>query len=125
MARNIATNTTVDRAQLEAFVRSRHHAILITRRRDGRPQASPVTCGLDDQGRIVVATYPERAKTANARREPSVSVVVQSDEFNGPWVQVDGDAEILDAPESVDGLVDYFAASPASIPTGTSTGRPC
>jgi PPOX class probable F420-dependent enzyme len=69
-------------------------------------QASPVSCGLDDEGRIVVATYPERAKTANARRDPAVSVVVLSDQWNGPWVQVDGTAEVLDVPEAVDALVD-------------------
>lgn len=108
MARTIATNTEVDRSELEDFIRPRHRAILVTSRRDGRPQASPVTCGIDDQGRIVIATYPERAKTANARRNPKVSLVVLSDEFNGPWVQVDGDAEVLGSPESVEGLVDYF-----------------
>jgi hypothetical protein len=26
--------------------------------------------GVDDSGRVVVSTYPERAKTANARRRP-------------------------------------------------------
>jgi hypothetical protein len=59
MSPNIATNTSVDRTGMEAFVRDRHRGVLITRRRDGRPQASPITCGLDDQGRIVVSTYPE------------------------------------------------------------------
>jgi PPOX class probable F420-dependent enzyme len=108
MARHIATNTTIDRQALEEFVRPRHRAILITARADGRPQASPVTCGMDDDGRIVISTYPERAKTANARRNPAVSVMVQSDEFNGPWVQVDGDAEVLHMPEAADGLVEYF-----------------
>ncbi len=33
-----------------------------------------------------------------------------SDEFDGPWVQVDGTAEVLDmpAPEAEDALVEYF-----------------
>ena len=31
-----------------------------------------------------------------------------SDDWNGPWVQVDGDAEVLHMPEALDGLVDYF-----------------
>jgi PPOX class probable F420-dependent enzyme len=80
----------------------------MTTRRDGRPQASPVTCGVDEQGRIVIATYPERAKTANARRDPRVSVMFLSDDFGGAWVQVDGTAEVLDVPEAVEALVDYF-----------------
>jgi len=108
MPRKIATNTVVDRAGLGEFVRSRHRAVVITVRADGSPQASPVTCGLDDDGRIVISTYPERAKVVNARRNPSVSVVVMSDEFNGPFVQVDGRAEVLDLPEALDALVDYY-----------------
>ncbi|MFL6114817.1 MAG: PPOX class F420-dependent oxidoreductase [Catenulispora sp.] len=108
MPRTIATNTPVDLAALLDFVRPRHHALLITRRTDGSPQASPLTCGVDDSGRLVVSTYPERAKTANARRDPAVSIVVLSDEWNGPWVQIDGDAEVLDLPESVEPLVEYY-----------------
>jgi PPOX class probable F420-dependent enzyme len=104
----IATNTAVSRDDLLGFIRPRHHAIVITSRADGRPQASPVTCGVDGQGRIVVATYPERAKARNARRDPRVSVLFLSDDFGGPWVQVDGDAEVLDVPEAVEALVDYF-----------------
>src|SRR5262249_18252720 len=66
----IATNTVVTRDELLDFARPRHHAVVITRRADGSPQASPVTCGVDEAGRIVVATYPSRAKTRNARRDP-------------------------------------------------------
>lgn len=104
----IATNTTVDLAGLLDFVRPRHRAILITTRTDGRPQASPLTCGVDDAGRLVMSTYPERAKTRNAKRDPRVSVLVLSDDWNGPWVQVDGSAEVIDAPDSVEPLVEYF-----------------
>jgi PPOX class probable F420-dependent enzyme len=108
MSPQIATNTAVSRDELTDFIRSRHHAIVITARAAGRPQASPVTCGVDSEGRIVVATYPERAKTRNARREEQVSVLVLSDDFGGPWVQVDGTAEVLDVPEAVEPLVEYF-----------------
>ncbi|GAQ66728.1 PPOX class F420-dependent oxidoreductase [Streptomyces scabiei] len=108
MARNIATNTSVSREELLDFVRPRHRALLLTRRADGSPQASPLTCGVDDAGRIVVSTYPERAKTRNAKRDERVSVVVLSDDWDGPWVQVDGTAEVLDSPDSVEPLVEYF-----------------
>lgn len=108
MARTIATNTTVDLAQLLEFVRPRHHMVLITRRADGSPQASPVTGGVDGSGRIVISTYPERAKTRNARRRAEVSVLVLSDEWNGAWVQLDGDCEVLDVPEAVEQFVDYY-----------------
>jgi len=109
MSSQIAVNTVVTRDELLDFISSRHHAIVITTRADGRPQASPVTCGVDD-GKIVVATYPERAKTRNARRDPQVSVLVLSDDFGGPWVQVDGTAEVLDVPEATEPLVGYFRA---------------
>lgn len=108
MAPNIATNTAVELDELLAFVRPRHRAILLTTRSDGRPQGSPLTCGVDDAGRIVVSTYPERAKTRNAKRDARVSVIVLSDEWNGPWVQVDGSAEVIDSPESAEPLVEYF-----------------
>lgn len=67
-----------------------------------------MTCGVDDSGRIVVSTYPERAKTRNAKRDSQVSVIVLSDDWNGPWVQVDGTAEVVDSPESVEPLVEYY-----------------
>jgi PPOX class probable F420-dependent enzyme len=108
MSPNIATNTAVDRDELLEFIRPRHRAILLTTRSDSGPQASPVTCGVDQEGRIVVSTYPDRAKARNARRDSRVSVVVLSDDFDGPWVQVDGTAEVLDMPEAVEALVDYF-----------------
>jgi PPOX class probable F420-dependent enzyme len=103
-----ATARRVDRAELLDFLRTRHRAVLATTRLDGRPQLSPVTCGLDAEGRIVIATYPQRAKAVNARTNPIVSLCVQSDEFDGPYVQVDGRAEVLDMPEALEGLVEYF-----------------
>ncbi|QKV71408.1 PPOX class F420-dependent oxidoreductase [Streptomyces harbinensis] len=108
MSPSIATSTRVDLPGLLDFVRPRHRAILLTRRADGSPQGSPLTCGVDDEGRIVVSTYPERAKTRNARRDERVSLIVLSDEWNGPWVQIDGTAEVLDLPEALEPLVTYY-----------------
>ena len=106
----IATTDRVDRDQLLDFVRSRHHLVLVTTRADGRPQVSPVTGGVDAEGRIVISTYPDRAKATNLRRNPAASVLVLSDEWDDAWVQVDGTAEVLDMPtqEAEDGLVEYF-----------------
>jgi PPOX class probable F420-dependent enzyme len=105
-----ATTDRVDRDALLEFLRPRHKAVLVTRRRDGGVQLSPVTCGVDGEGRIVVSTYPQRAKVTNARRTSSVSLCVLSDDFDGPWVQVDGEAEVLDLPEALEPLVDYYRA---------------
>jgi PPOX class probable F420-dependent enzyme len=106
----IATADRVDRDALLDFLRPRHRAVLLTRRRGGGVQLSPVTCGVDAEGRVVVSTYPQRAKATNARRDPAVSLCVLSDEWDGPWVQLDGDAEVLDLPEALEPLVEYFRA---------------
>jgi PPOX class probable F420-dependent enzyme len=104
----LATADAVDAAQLIEFLRPRHRAIVVTRRKDGSPQMSPVSFGVDAEGRIVIATYPQRAKIRNARRDPQVSVCVISDDWNDPYVQVDGTAEVLDLPDALEPLVDYF-----------------
>jgi PPOX class probable F420-dependent enzyme len=110
MSPEIATTRVVGRDELLDFLRTRHDAILLTVRSDGAPQGSPVTCGVDVDGRIVISTYPERAKTRNVRRDPRASVVVLSDDFGGAWIQVDGIAEVLDVPVSIEPLVDYYRA---------------
>jgi PPOX class probable F420-dependent enzyme len=106
----IATADTVDLAELLEFVRPRHHMVLTTFRADGSLQSSPVTGGVDEQGRLVIASYPQRAKSVNIRRTGRASVVVLSDEFNGAYVQIDGPAEVIDLPDAVEPLVDYFRA---------------
>jgi PPOX class probable F420-dependent enzyme len=110
MARTLASNTAVDRDELVAFVRPRHRFVLLTRRWDGSAQASPVTGGVDASGRLVISTYPDRAKTTNLSRDPRASVVVLSDDWNGPWVQIDADAEVVGMPDALDGLVEYYRA---------------
>ncbi len=111
MSPQIATTTEVGREQLLDFVRPRHHMVLITSRADGSPQSSPVAGGVDDSGRIVIATYPQRAKTKNARKHPDVSVLVLSEDWDDAWVQVDGTCEVLDASDggaALDAFVEYF-----------------
>ena len=103
-----ATAERVDRDALLEFLRPRHQAVLLTRRSGGGPQMSPVTCGVDAEGRIVVSTYPQRAKVANVRRDPAVSLCVLSPDWNDAWVQVDGRAEVLDLPEGLEPLVEYY-----------------
>ncbi|ACQ82105.1 pyridoxamine 5'-phosphate oxidase-related protein FMN-binding [Beutenbergia cavernae DSM 12333] len=107
MARTIATTTRVDRAGLEDFLRTRHRAVLLTTRAGGAPQMSPVTCGLDGEGRLVISTYPDRAKAVNLRRDPAAAACVLSDDWD-PWVQVTGTAEVIDLPDSVEPLVEYY-----------------
>jgi PPOX class probable F420-dependent enzyme len=106
----IATADKVSRDELLEFVRPRHRFTLVTRRRDGTLQASPVTGGVDDDGRLVISTYPDRAKAVNLRRNPEATVLVHSDDWDGAYVQVDGSAAVLDMPadEAEEALVEYF-----------------
>ncbi|WP_156253483.1 PPOX class F420-dependent oxidoreductase [Pseudactinotalea terrae] len=108
MPRQIATSTRVDRAAMEEFVRPRHHGILMTTRSDGGAQLSPVTMGLSAEGQVVISTYPDRAKATNLRKNPTTSVCVLSDSFGDAWVQLDGTAEVIDPPDSVEPLVEYY-----------------
>lgn len=103
-----ATADRVDRDALLEFLRSRHQAVLLTRKQEGGAQLSPVTCGIDSEGRIVVATYPQRAKVVNVRRNPEVSLCVLSPEWDDAWVQVDGRAEVLAPPEALEPFVEYY-----------------
>jgi len=106
----IATVDRVTREELLELIRTRHHHVLLTRRGDGRPQLSPVAGGVDESGRIVISTYPDRAKAVNLRRDPAASVLVLGDDWDDAWVQVDGTAEVLDMPaaDAEDALVEYY-----------------
>ncbi len=95
-----------DRAR--AFLAEHHRAVLVTERGDGRPQTSPVVCGLDDGGRVVISTRETAMKVHNVRRRPDVSLCVLSDGFFGPWIQVDGTADLLPLPGAMDGLIALY-----------------
>ncbi|MBV9922893.1 MAG: TIGR03618 family F420-dependent PPOX class oxidoreductase, partial [Pseudonocardia sp.] len=99
-----ATETRASRDELLDFVRPRHHLILATHRKDGTEQLSPVTAGVDEEGRVVISSYPHRAKARNLRRDPAAAALVQSDEWNGPWVQLTGTCEVIDLPDALEPL---------------------
>ena len=90
------------------FLRANHRTVLATARADGRPQMSPVTCGLDDAGRVIISTRETAVKTRNLRRNPLASLCVFTDAFFGPWVQLEGKAEIISLPEAMEFLVEYY-----------------
>lgn len=106
----------VDVAEAVAFAEHHHRAVLVTFRADGRPQTSPVLCGVDADGRVVVSTRETAMKTKNARRNPAVTLCVLSDEFVGPWVQLDGRADIVSLPEAMEGLVALYRQASGEHP---------
>ena len=98
----------MDVSTAREFLREHHRAVLVTSRADGRPQTSPVSVAVDDDGMAVISTRETAMKVHNLRREPRASLCVISDEFYGPWAQVDGTVEIVRLPDAMDGLVDYY-----------------
>jgi PPOX class probable F420-dependent enzyme len=94
--------------EARAFIRDNHAAVLATFRRDGRPQLSPVTVGVDDEGRVEISTREPSAKVRNLRRDPRISLCLLNAGFYGEWGQVEGTAEIVERPEAIDLLVDYY-----------------
>ncbi len=111
-----AMTTEVDRAELLDFVRERQQWVLTTRRQSGGLQMSPVTGAVGADEALLIATYPERAKVHNIRADGEVSICVLSDDFGGAWVQVDGMAKIIDLPDAMDGLVEYYRAAAGEHP---------
>lgn len=98
----------MDLDQALAFAREHHRAILSTFRDDGSPQMSPVAVAVDAGGHLLVSTRQTALKTRNLRKRPIAWLCVISDEFYGPWIQVEGDVDIVELPEAMEPLVDYY-----------------
>jgi PPOX class probable F420-dependent enzyme len=98
----------VDIAEATAFIRQHHRAVLSTTRLDGRPQLSPVSVGIDDDGFAVISTRETAMKTKNLARDPHGSLCVFTGDFFGSWAQVEGPVEIIRLPEAMDHLVAYY-----------------
>jgi PPOX class probable F420-dependent enzyme len=98
----------MDVGAAQEFLRTNHQAVLVTFRRDGRPQTSPVSASVDDEGRVVISTRETALKVKNLERRPDASLCCFSDGFFGPWVQVDGQVEVVRLPEAMEPLVDYY-----------------
>jgi PPOX class probable F420-dependent enzyme len=90
------------------YVRTNHHAVLATLKQDGSPQLSPVTAGVDAEGRVVISTRETAYKVRHIRRDPRVWLCAFPDGFYGSWAQLEGTAEVLDLPEAMDGLTAYY-----------------
>jgi PPOX class probable F420-dependent enzyme len=99
----------VDLDEAREFLRSNHRAVMATTRRDGTPQISPITVSVDSDGFAIVSSRETAMKVKNLRRDPRAWICVFVDSFyGGPFVQVEGDVTIVDLPEAMDGLIDYY-----------------
>jgi PPOX class probable F420-dependent enzyme len=90
------------------FLRANHRAVMATTRADGTTQMSPVTAGVDGDGRVVVSTRETAYKVRHLRALPYAAICAFGDGFFGDWVQVEGPVEIVPLPDAMDLLVDYY-----------------
>ena len=97
----------VDIADAVEFVRANDMVVLATMKRDGTPQLSPNTIAVvgDD---IVMSTRQTAYKVRNLRRDPRAWLAVVPKKWLGRWVQLECRAEIVDLPEAMDLLVEYY-----------------
>lgn len=110
---------TVGAMDLDAardFLKENHRAILVTFRRDGGLQTSPVGAVTDAEGYVVVSSREMAYKVRNLRRDPRATLCVLSDAFHGRWIQVDGGAEIMSLPDAMEPLVDYYRRAAGEHP---------
>jgi PPOX class probable F420-dependent enzyme len=98
----------MDIADAVNVVRQQHHAVLATTRADGSPQMSPVGVTADEAGRLLISSRKTAYKTRNLRRDPRAWVCVLPDAFYGRWIQVEGEVEIVELPDAMDLLIDYY-----------------
>lgn len=93
-----------DRAK--EFLTNNHHGVLATRRKNGGLQMSPVTCGLDSDGRAVISSRETAYKVNNLRRDPRAVLCAFTTNFHGGgWAQINGTAEVISLPQAMDTLV--------------------
>jgi PPOX class probable F420-dependent enzyme len=102
--------------EARGFIRENHRGVLATRRGSGRLQQSPVLATIDGEGRVVISTRETAYKTRNLRRDPWAQLCAFTDRFFGPWVFVEGSAEVVSLPEAMEPLIDYYKRFPGENP---------
>ncbi|TMD43254.1 MAG: PPOX class F420-dependent oxidoreductase [Chloroflexi bacterium] len=98
----------MDLERAKDFLHRRHHGVLATIRRDGRPQLSNILYFVDEQdGRIKISVTQTRAKTKNLRRDPRAALHVQGrDDYE--YLVVDGTAELIEGDGLAEKLRHYY-----------------
>jgi PPOX class probable F420-dependent enzyme len=98
----------VDTDAARAFLRANHHAVMATTRADGTTQMSPITVGVDAEGRAVVSSRETAYKVRHLRALPYAAICTFGDGFFGEWVQVEGPVEVVSLPDAMEPLVTYY-----------------
>jgi PPOX class probable F420-dependent enzyme len=98
----------VDTDAARAFLRANHHAVMATTRADGTTQMSPITVGVDAEGRAVVSSRETAYKFKHLRALPYAAICAFGDGFFGEWIQVEGPVEVVSLPDAMELLVTYY-----------------
>ncbi|HJQ44656.1 MAG TPA: PPOX class F420-dependent oxidoreductase [Jatrophihabitantaceae bacterium] len=98
------------------FLRTNHHAVIATTRKNGRTHLTPITVAVDADGRVIISSVGDTVKVRNLRRDPHATICVLNDGFFGDWVYLEGPAEIVDQPEALDLLDDYYRRAAGEHP---------
>jgi PPOX class probable F420-dependent enzyme len=102
----MAEFTPIEIDKAKEFLTQHHWGILATRRKNGNLQMSPVTVGLDDQGRAIISSRETAYKVNNLRRDPRAALCAITSSFHGEgWVQINGNAGVISLPQALDTLV--------------------
>ncbi|MGQ0831175.1 MAG: PPOX class F420-dependent oxidoreductase [Microthrixaceae bacterium] len=83
----------MDLTQALSFVRDHRRGVLVTQKRDGRPQMSNIVYGVDDAGVVRISITADRAKTKNLARTPRASLHVTREDFYA-YVVLDADVTL-------------------------------
>ncbi len=75
------------------FIRTRQNGVLVTLKRDGRPQLSNITYALGADDVVRISITADRAKFNNLKRDARASLYVAKEDFWG-YVVIDADAEL-------------------------------
>ena len=97
----------VDVADVLEFVRNNHRAVVATLRKDGSPQLTPITVGIDD-GKIIISSRETAMKVKHLRRNPYLWLTLLNDGFFGEFYQAEGPVEIVSLPDAMEGLIEYY-----------------
>jgi PPOX class probable F420-dependent enzyme len=91
------------------FMQENHRACIAVRQKDGWPQMTFVTPGIDPQGRAIITSRGTTYKIKHIRRDPRVSMLIFGEQYSGSkFVQIRGTAEIIELPEAMDTLIFWY-----------------
>ena len=96
-------------ADAQKFMQENHRACIAIRQKDGWPQMTFVTPGIDPEGRVIITSRGTTYKVKHIRRDPRVSLLIFGEQYSGSkFVQIHGTAEIIELPDAMDILTYWY-----------------